>query len=62
MGLTGDLLFKPEISGIGGEVYSTISPYAARKRKLTTAYALMSGTSMACPYLAGCVCYYLLKE
>ncbi|CAF0927881.1 unnamed protein product [Rotaria sp. Silwood1] len=53
LGLTSDLLFKPQISGIGGYVYSTISSYAAQSQYLTQAYASYSGTSMACPYVAG---------
>ncbi|CAF2812166.1 unnamed protein product [Rotaria sp. Silwood2] len=55
LGLTGDLLFKPQISGIGGYVYSTISSFAATTQKLSTTYASYSGTSMACPYVAGYV-------
>jgi hypothetical protein len=46
-------LFKPQISGIGGYVYSTLSPFAAKQQKLTVAYGISSGTSMACPYVAG---------
>jgi lactocepin len=57
-GLTGDLLFKPQISGIGGYVYSTISSYAAQRQFLANAYASYSGTSMACPYIAGYVSLY----
>ncbi len=52
-GLTGDLLIKPQISGIGGNVYSTVSLYAAERNGYGTAYSLMSGTSMSCPYTAG---------
>ncbi|CAF1191453.1 unnamed protein product [Rotaria sordida] len=53
IGLTGDLLFKPQISGIGGYVYSTISSFAAEKQRTSNAYATLSGTSMATPYVAG---------
>ncbi|CAF1031488.1 unnamed protein product [Rotaria sp. Silwood1] len=53
LGPTGDLLFKPQISGIGGYVYSTISSFAATKQKQPNAYAVYSGTSMATPYVAG---------
>lgn len=43
-GPTPNLAFKPEISGIGGNVYST-----ANDNK----YQMMSGTSMSSPYVAG---------
>ncbi len=52
-GLTGDLWLKPQMSGIGGNVYSTISLNAATQQGLSRAYAIMSGTSMASPYTAG---------
>ncbi len=43
-GVTADLKLKPEITGYGGVVYST---------RNNGEYGLMSGTSMASPYLAG---------
>lgn len=54
-GLSADLFFKPQISGIGGQVYSTISPDAATRQGLQQAYSEFSGTSMACPFVAGYV-------
>ncbi len=53
LGLTGDLLIKPQISGIGGNVYSTVSLYVTQQNNYNTAYGLLSGTSMACPFTAG---------
>ena len=43
-GVTPDLKLKPEITGYGGAVYSS---------KAGNTYGLMSGTSMATPYVAG---------
>ncbi len=45
-GPTGDLQFKPEITGVGGQVYSCTAGGSDR-------YTVMSGTSMACPNVAG---------
>jgi lactocepin len=55
LGLTGDLLIKPQMTGIGGMVYSTISVSSAEQRKLPKPYLINSGTSMATPYVAGYV-------
>lgn len=43
-GCTPDLKLKPELTGVGGFVYSTL-PF--------NAYGNMQGTSMACPQIAG---------
>ncbi|MBF1005822.1 MAG: S8 family serine peptidase [Lachnospiraceae bacterium] len=48
-GPLNDLEIKPEITGIGGTVYSTVND---------NSYATMGGTSMASPYVAGIsLCY-----
>lgn len=44
IGVTPDLKLKPEISGVGGNVYSTLNGGT---------YGVMSGTSMASPQIAG---------
>ena len=43
-GTSGDLRLLPDISGVGGNVFSTLDGGQ---------YGLMSGTSMACPQVAG---------
>lgn len=49
-GATPDLKLKPEISGVGGNIYSTVDPnYTGQGSQ----YGLMSGTSMATPQVAG---------
>ncbi|KAJ3186076.1 hypothetical protein HDU85_000991 [Gaertneriomyces sp. JEL0708] len=52
-GLDGLLNMKPELAGIGGNVYSTISEHSAKKNGMPSRYISMSGTSMSCPYVAG---------
>ncbi|CAF1174551.1 unnamed protein product [Adineta ricciae] len=59
IGPSGDLFLKPRLCGIGGRVYSTISPIAAATVNFTRAYAVYSGTSMASPYLAGTLALFL---
>ena len=43
-GITPDLRLKPDIAGVGGQIYSTINE---------DKYTMMSGTSMATPQVAG---------
>ena len=43
-GITPDLRLKPDIAGVGGQIYSTIND---------NKYTTMSGTSMATPQVAG---------
>lgn len=47
-GVTPDLKLKPEITGVGGEIYSTRDPSIAG-----SSYGEMSGTSMATPQITG---------
>lgn len=54
-GLSNELAIKPDIGGYGGKVYSTISSRAQQSQGLPTPYAVYSGTSMAAPYIVGCV-------
>ncbi|KAI8620781.1 hypothetical protein BC830DRAFT_1215136 [Chytriomyces sp. MP71] len=52
-GIDLDLNVKPDVGGIGGQVLSTISPHSAEANGYTEKYAVMSGTSMSSPYVAG---------
>ena len=54
-GTSGDLRLVPDLTGVGGNVYSTLDGGA---------YGLMSGTSMACPQVTGVTALVLqyLKE
>ncbi|KAI8621326.1 peptidase S8/S53 domain-containing protein [Chytriomyces sp. MP71] len=52
-GLDPMLALKPDLGGIGGSVYSTLSPYAAEQLGFHEGYGVMSGTSMAAPFVAG---------
>ncbi|KAI9325422.1 peptidase S8/S53 domain-containing protein, partial [Zopfochytrium polystomum] len=58
-GLDAELHIKPDIGAIGSNVYSCISPYAAKKQNLAVPYSLQTGTSMSSPYFAGAVALYL---
>ncbi len=49
-GVTPDLKLKPEITGVGGSVYSSVDPKYSGGGNY---YATMSGTSMATPQLTG---------
>jgi hypothetical protein len=51
VGPSAELNFKPNVAGIGGTVYSTLPRYLG-------SWGVMSGTSMAAPYVAGSVALY----
>ena len=55
-GLDLDLFIKPDITAIGGNVYSTVSRHAANG---SIPYSSYSGTSMATPNFAGILALYL---
>ncbi|UJR22388.1 hypothetical protein I4U23_025449 [Adineta vaga] len=59
IGPTGDLFLKPQMCGIGGKVYSTVSPIAAQSEGVSRAYAFYDGTSMAAPYVSGTLALFL---
>ncbi|KAI9329163.1 peptidase S8/S53 domain-containing protein [Obelidium mucronatum] len=41
-GLDNELYIKPDLGGVGGEVWSTISPYASKGQSLSEIYGVMS--------------------
>ncbi|KAJ3097025.1 hypothetical protein HDU96_000560, partial [Phlyctochytrium bullatum] len=53
MGLDPELFIKPDVGGIGGNVYSTVSRRVSGLSLPNIPYRLMSGTSMSSPYNAG---------
>ncbi|KAI9366935.1 peptidase S8/S53 domain-containing protein [Zopfochytrium polystomum] len=61
-GLDAELHIKPDIGGIGDQMYSTISPFAARSQSYATAYAEYDGTSMAAAYMSGAVALYVQSK
>lgn len=53
LGVTNDLFMKPDIAAPGGAILSTY---------LNNGYSVLSGTSMACPYVAGVAALYISKH
>ncbi len=53
-GVTPDLKLKPEITGVGGNIYSTTDPAISGSN-----YGYMSGTSMATPQVTGAMAVLL---
>ncbi|KAJ3107294.1 hypothetical protein HDU97_004433 [Phlyctochytrium planicorne] len=58
-GLDPELFIKPDLGGIGGQVFSTVSRNVATLGGPKYPYRVYSGTSMASPYTAGAVALYL---
>ena len=54
IGVTPDLKLKPEIAGVGGNIYSAVDPAISGVN-----YGYMSGTSMASPQVAGAMAVLL---
>ncbi|KAJ3209791.1 hypothetical protein HDU82_000101 [Entophlyctis luteolus] len=62
LGLSPELLLKPDVGGIGGMVYSTISPHANAAQDIGENYGTYSGTSMASPYVCGVLALLIQKK
>jgi len=61
-GLSNELAIKPDIGGIGGNMYSTISLFAMQNQNFKTPYAVYSGTSMSAPYISGSIALLLQSK
>ena len=55
VGPTAELDFKPDIAAVGGTVFSTLPRYLK-------SWGIMSGTSMATPYVSGSIALYLVAK